>query len=259
MSEAVEKTGVDPYRRWTQAIMPTPSPPRSAGRRSMYAQLCGSDVGRLCLILVLFNKQCMRWQKLLIGPTEHRPSSMRTYCLACQSCFNRQANRDADSGIIQRATYALASIAYWPDGAQAVVNANTLPHFLDLLESASEQPNRTHFGTSDKHEVMKEAIYALSRASQWLDGSDTNIKICAEAASALARISEHPDGVAVLEDTPVVQALDEISKLSDDKIHKRRHTILKNLSRDQQRKAAALQMTRYILPPIDSAGGVILF
>ncbi|KAJ7493038.1 armadillo-type protein [Mycena galericulata] len=238
--------------------------------------------------------------------------------------------RDADTGVIQRATHALVNLAYRLNGAQAVMSANTLPHLSDLLESPSKRvgnltrhgatspgvldlklcmrlvsllrqvcriysPNQAHFEASDKDaEVMEAAIYALSQASRWLDSaqatvlvdamgvyhipkllksaspevlqrtcrlvgnlasyestvlavlaskpcsplvqllSDTNIKTRAEAASALARISEHRDGVAALVDTVGVQTLEEISRSLDDEIHKGRRTILKDLSHHEQ-------------------------
>ncbi|KAJ7465330.1 armadillo-type protein [Mycena galericulata] len=250
--------------------------------------------------------------------------------------------RDADTGVIQRATHALVNLAYRLNGAQAVMSANTLPHLSDLLESPSKRVrkngcflvgNLTRHGAtspgvldlklcmrlvsllSDKDaEVMEAAIYALSQASRWLDSvqatvlvdamgvyhipkllksaspevlqrtcrlvgnlasvlavlaskpcsrlvqllSDTNIKTRAEAASALARISEHRDGVAALVDTVGVQTLEEISRSLDDEIHKGRRTILKDLSHHEQGSSTQNVMHK-TLSRIDSAGGVILF
>ncbi|KAJ7430497.1 armadillo-type protein [Mycena galericulata] len=260
----------------------------------------------------------------LVGNLADYESSLAAILAA--NPFGRLVSLDADSDVIQRATYALANLAFWPDGAQAIINANALLQLSGLLESASKQVQESacmlvgnlamHVATAfsvldtkpcarlvsllsdEDADVMEAAIYALSRASCWLDGAqatvdamgadhipgllesassevlqhtcrlvgnlasyestalavlalkpcprlvkllrDTNIKTRAEAVSALARISKQRYGVAVLVrmHTAVVQALGEISELSDDNIQKKRRTILENLSRHQEDKAA---------------------
>ncbi|KAJ7465328.1 armadillo-type protein [Mycena galericulata] len=221
----------------------------------------------------------------------------------------------ADFRVIQEATYALAILAYWADGAHAIIKS--LPQLSELLESANDWVRLnacTLIRNLARHDsslaailaanpferlvsllseknalVMEEAIYALMQASWWLDGAqatvdamgvyhipellksanseilqrtcwlvgilmshkstvlavlaskpcsrlvellcDTNIETRATAASALTRISEHPDGVTALVGTAVMQALEEMGELSD---NNEKHTILENLTRHQQ-------------------------
>ncbi|KAJ7493052.1 armadillo-type protein [Mycena galericulata] len=179
-----------------------------------------------------------------------------------------------NSVIIQHATYALVNLAKWPDGAQAVINTNTLPHLSELLESASKKVQESacmlvgnlamhgvpgiqdlklcmqlvlllrqvHRIYSSKPSSFKTTVDAmgvghilelLKSADPWV------LQDTCRATSALARISEHPAGVAALVETAVMQVLEGSSEQSNEEIDEDKHTILENINRYQQGKAAA--------------------
>ncbi|KAJ7493040.1 armadillo-type protein [Mycena galericulata] len=107
----------------------------------------------------------------------------------------------ADFRVIQEATYALAILAYWADGAHVIIKS--LPQLSELLESANDWVRlnactlirnlarhdsslaailaanpfeRLVSLLSDKNAlVMEEAIYALMQASRWLDGAQATV------------------------------------------------------------------------------------
>ncbi|KAJ7473889.1 armadillo-type protein [Mycena galericulata] len=126
--------------------------------------------------------------------------------------------RDVNVGVIHIATYVLASVAFWPHGAHAVINANTLPHLSELLESASKwvRVNACDLvGNLALHESTLAAILATnpferlvsllrdadrflpSRVSRFLSPSrtwDADSEIIQQATSALANLAVWRDG-----------------------------------------------------------------
>ena len=46
---------------------------------------------------------------------------------------------DGDIAVVQAAVCALSKIAVWPDGAQAILDATTLDHIMQFLESADAE------------------------------------------------------------------------------------------------------------------------
>ncbi|KAF7359744.1 hypothetical protein MVEN_00699100 [Mycena venus] len=108
--------------------------------------------------------------------------------------------RDKNSEVVESAIYALHHIAPWSDGAEAIVNAKTLDVVLELLDSFSPEiqkwtcnlvGNLASFESTapavlmlkpwvqlvtllrdNESEVAKNATYALSCISRWLDGAE---------------------------------------------------------------------------------------
>ncbi|KAJ7473878.1 armadillo-type protein [Mycena galericulata] len=110
--------------------------------------------------------------------------------------------RDADSAVIQEATYALMGLAYWADGAQAIINANPLENLLELLESASNEiqqcacdliVNLAHhestlaamLTTSPHSGIIQCATAALSEVDSGADGAQAAI-----IANTVSHLSE---------------------------------------------------------------------
>ncbi|KAJ6553192.1 armadillo-type protein [Mycena capillaripes] len=107
--------------------------------------------------------------------------------------------RDGDYVVVAEATYTLSQFARWLDGAQAIVQANTLDHVSKLLESRTPNIRKCtcllignlawHDSTSltvwglrpcaqlvallgdEDRGVIEQATYALSQIAGWLDGA----------------------------------------------------------------------------------------
>ncbi|KAF7354159.1 hypothetical protein MVEN_01103500 [Mycena venus] len=113
------------------------------------------------------------------------------------------SNSDHDSLAVWSATYALARIAEWPDGAHAVIEAQVIAHILELLGSPSSDARKwtcklvgnlaTYESTAqalfelricaplvfllhDQDEIIWRATYALAQISQWIDGAQAVIE-----------------------------------------------------------------------------------
>ncbi|KAJ7826840.1 armadillo-type protein [Mycena leptocephala] len=98
--------------------------------------------------------------------------------------------------VIKAAMYALYEISSWPDGAQAALEAKTLDHVVELLESPQSEVRNGHAGQweavailglkpcpqlvgllhDQPVEVIKAAMYALYEISSWPDGAQAALE-----------------------------------------------------------------------------------
>ncbi|KAF7358477.1 hypothetical protein MVEN_00898200 [Mycena venus] len=105
---------------------------------------------------------------------------------------------DRDSRVIWRATYTLAQIALWPDGAHAVIEANAIDHILELLGSPSPDIQGLTcmlVRNLAAHKSTAPAILKLKLCPQLvslLHNQDSSV--ISHATSALSRIALCPDG-----------------------------------------------------------------
>jgi hypothetical protein len=56
---------------------------------------------------------------------------------------------DGDITVVEAAMYALSKITVWPDGAQAVLDATTLEHITQFLESPDAKVRKLTSRTMD--------------------------------------------------------------------------------------------------------------
>ncbi|KAJ6591307.1 armadillo-type protein [Mycena vulgaris] len=127
---------------------------------------------------------------------------------------------DENLEVIRGAAYALREISQWPNGAQAAVDAKVLDYPATLLGSQERLIRRdTCFlvGCDENLEVIKGAVCAFSRVSQWLDGAQAtvdakvldymatllgslNAEICQYTCFLMGRLAKHTSTApAVLE------------------------------------------------------------
>ncbi|KAJ7436240.1 armadillo-type protein [Mycena galericulata] len=145
-----------------------------------------------------------KWACLLVGVLAGREVFLPTI-LASKLCGQLVSLlRDEDIGVIEQATYALWSIACWPAGAPAVVEAKVVDYFRVLLESYNANVREGAcrlIASIATHEDSARATFDLQLCS-WLlllaCGTDSATRPI--AVTTLARISGWPGGVAVLAD-----------------------------------------------------------
>ncbi|KAJ7850571.1 armadillo-type protein [Mycena leptocephala] len=116
--------------------------------------------------------------------------------------------------VIEAAMYALHEISFWPDGAQAALEAKTLNHVVELLESPQSGVRKWTcwtVGRFAKHESTAVAILRLKPCPQLVGLlRDQPVEVIEAAMYALYEISSWPDGVqAALE----AKTLDHVAEL----------------------------------------------
>ncbi|KAJ7753646.1 armadillo-type protein [Mycena maculata] len=154
-------------------------------------------------LLISSNEGVQKWACVLVGNLfEHQ--SIAPVVLTTRPCIVFVALlRHKNAEVIEEATYALAHISQWLDGAQAVVDAKLLDHIQELLISSNEGVQRSTcnlVGNLASHEsiaphvlitrtcipllallrhknteVIGQATYALSQISWWLDGAQAAV------------------------------------------------------------------------------------
>ncbi|KAJ7826829.1 armadillo-type protein [Mycena leptocephala] len=116
--------------------------------------------------------------------------------------------------VIEAAMYALYEISFWPDGAQAALEAKTLNHVVELLESPQSGVRKWMcwtVGRFAKHESTAVAVLGLKPCPQLVGLlRDQPVEVIAAAMYALYEISSSPDGAqAALE----AKTLDHVVEL----------------------------------------------
>ncbi|KAJ6527583.1 armadillo-type protein [Mycena vulgaris] len=136
----------------------------------------------------------------------------------CRQLVSLDENLEAIKG----AAYALCQVSQWPEGAQAAVDAKVLDHVTKLFQS--HQVGTLGWmcelvGHLVSHNFTVSACLA---AAPWMWllpclHSDTDF-VRADAASALAEMSQQPDGVAALADTAILDNLETLNQSWEDEI-----------------------------------------
>ncbi|KAJ7208878.1 armadillo-type protein [Mycena pura] len=108
---------------------------------------------------------------------------------------------DGHDQVIHAAIYALAKLAWWPEGAQTVITANTLAHLSRLLESSNANIRRWScdlVGILAIHDTSAPAILAVMPFERMLsllyDGNDSVIRA---AKDALANVAQWPEAADI--------------------------------------------------------------
>ncbi|KAJ7895721.1 armadillo-type protein [Mycena leptocephala] len=116
--------------------------------------------------------------------------------------------------VVEAAIYALSWIAFWPDGAQAVLEAKTLDHVAELLQSPEAEVRKWTcwtVGSFARHESTAVAVLGLKPCPQLVGLlRDQPVKVVYNAMYALSQIAFWPDGAqAALE----AKTLDHVVEL----------------------------------------------
>ncbi|KAJ7483751.1 armadillo-type protein [Mycena galericulata] len=135
--------------------------------------------------------------------------------------------RDGHVEVIEQATYALGQISHWPDGAQAVIDAQ-VPDFLqELLESSNAHIRRTSCRLAGNLAAHIESFVPNLSNSQQLCAKlvsllrDSQVEVIKEATYALRCIAYSPNGAqAVMDDIEGFDYLRELLKCSDADVRK---------------------------------------
>ncbi|KAJ7436246.1 armadillo-type protein [Mycena galericulata] len=158
----------------------------------------------------------------LVGRLAIHESTMRTL-LDLKLCRHLVSLlRDKSRDVIDGATHALAQMAVWPDGAQAVVDARAPDCFQELLKSSSERVrngmcrllvNLVH------HEFILLAMLDLQLCMQL--GSllrDKSAKSLWSTISVLNYIAQSPDGARAVVDAKALDHCPSLLLSSDENV-----------------------------------------
>ncbi|KAJ6523399.1 armadillo-type protein [Mycena vulgaris] len=134
-------------------------------------------------------------------------------------------------GVIESAAYALLWSANSPDGAQAVVDSNALDCTMGLLRISSGLVLARTCTLLDHlvaHKSTASAVLSLYYCTQLVHNSPT---VRSNALSTLAKISEHPEGIADLAGTDILAGITDLMESPDQQEKFHTCVILRNLAR----------------------------
>ncbi|KAJ7859116.1 armadillo-type protein [Mycena leptocephala] len=141
--------------------------------------------------------------------------------------------QNKDITVVKEALETLSQVAWWPDGAEAVVEAKAPDYLAELLGSPAA-PVREFacylVGDLADHNSTAPTIININPCVQlvsFLQSTDVSARFL--AALGLARISEQTDGVPALANTTVFESLKMLRDGEDDKIEVQVCIILANL------------------------------
>ncbi|KAF7356746.1 hypothetical protein MVEN_01009600 [Mycena venus] len=141
---------------------------------------------------------------------------------------------EEDSRAIEAAAYALSRIAQWPDGAQAMLEAQALNHISRLLELSHTQIRRwtcNLVGNLASHASTGPAILALKPCELLVPLlSDKDTGIIESATYALSRIAEWLKGAEALLDAKAPNHIPALLESSDTRVRKWTCKIVGNLA-----------------------------
>ncbi|KAJ6481598.1 armadillo-type protein [Mycena vulgaris] len=141
--------------------------------------------------------------------------------------------RDEDLGIVESALYALSLLTNLPEGRQNAVDANLFGSIVKLLapSSSSHVQIRTCMMLGQLASQETTPVAALRVACKRLVPIlwHTELDVRVGAVSALARISEIPDGIAVIANTVVWAHILDMTKVPDLETQVQSRIIVKNL------------------------------
>ncbi|KAJ7850009.1 armadillo-type protein [Mycena olivaceomarginata] len=163
------------------------------------------------------NPDSRRWACELTGYLALHESTAPTI-LELKPCEQIVSLLGDEDSLVPYVTYALSQIAYWVDGAKAVVDAKAPNHVLRLLESPNPDTRgwacvltghlALHKSTAptilqlkpceqivsllgDEDHVVRWATYALSQIARWVDGAKTVVD--AKVLDYVLKLLESPN------------------------------------------------------------------
>ncbi|KAJ7355645.1 armadillo-type protein [Mycena albidolilacea] len=163
------------------------------------------------------NPDTRRWACELVGRVATHEATAPAF-LQLKPCEQIVSLLGDEDYVVHRATFALSRIAYWVDGAKAVIDTKALNHILRLLESPNPDTRRwacelaghlaLHESTTsaifkltpsvqlvsllgDKDYVVCRAMFALSRIACWVYGATAVVD--AKALNHVLRLLESPN------------------------------------------------------------------
>ncbi|KAJ7208877.1 armadillo-type protein [Mycena pura] len=126
---------------------------------------------------------------------------------------------DGHDQIIHAAIYALAKLARWPEGAQAVITANALAHLSNLLESPDadiQMWSCTLGGNLAIHETSMPAILAVNPCEKFVTLlHDGHGQVIDAAIYALSKLARWPEGAQAVVTANALTHVSELRKSSN--------------------------------------------
>ncbi|KAJ7456265.1 armadillo-type protein [Mycena galericulata] len=142
--------------------------------------------------------------------------------------------RDGQPEVINRATYALMTIARWPDGAQVLIRTKVLGYVSELLESSDADVRKwscSLVGNLARPESIPPTVLdgklCSHLASLLRDG---HVEVIKQATYALMHIAHWPHGAQILIRTKVLDYVSELLESSDADVRKWSCSLVGNLA-----------------------------